>query len=258
MCIVTLAWQSLPDCPLLLLSNRDEFYQRPTQPLHYWQDDAIYAGRDLQQGGTWLGVTQRGRWAVVTNIRERLDHTNPYSRGQLIVDYLTCAWSPMQFARALVDDQQRYGGFNLMVGTLQQAVYMSNRGEAPQLLPAGVYVMGNGLISHHWEKDARLRQRFVQELLPVVQRDQDMRLHLDIAWQLLDDQRTVPLHLLPVTGVEPELEQQLSAVCIAGDEYGTRCSNVLQMTSQHIQWWEKQQQGELKGTINTMHCAYHP
>ena len=55
MCIVALAWQSIDEFPLLLLSNRDEFYHRPTKQLHYWQDDQLYAGQDLQPGGTWMG-----------------------------------------------------------------------------------------------------------------------------------------------------------------------------------------------------------
>ena len=75
MCIVALAWQMLEDIPICLLSNRDEFYQRPTQAVHAWPDSSIVAGRDLQSGGTWLGVTTSGRWAVITNFREGQNKT---------------------------------------------------------------------------------------------------------------------------------------------------------------------------------------
>lgn len=71
MCIVALAWQVVPDKPLVLLGNRDESYHREAAPLSLWQDNTIIAGRDLQSGGSWLGITTAGRWAVITNYREK-------------------------------------------------------------------------------------------------------------------------------------------------------------------------------------------
>ena len=79
MCIVAIAWQLFDELPLVLLSNRDEFLQRPTEPLHQWADKPVYAGRDKQSGGTWLGIhqepygncyEQNGRWAAVLNFRD--------------------------------------------------------------------------------------------------------------------------------------------------------------------------------------------
>ncbi|EPT7260268.1 NRDE family protein, partial [Acinetobacter baumannii 21072] len=52
MCIVALAWHVLDDMPLCLISNRDEFYHRPTALLHQWEHTPIIAGQDLQSGGT--------------------------------------------------------------------------------------------------------------------------------------------------------------------------------------------------------------
>lgn len=72
MCIVALAWQVLDHMPLCLISNRDEFYQRPTQVLNYWENSPVIAGKDLQSGGTWMGITASGRWAVITNFRDGL------------------------------------------------------------------------------------------------------------------------------------------------------------------------------------------
>ena len=81
MCIVAIAWHVLEDMPLCLISNRDEFYHRPTQNLHYWENSPIHAGRDLQSGGTWMGVTASGRWAIVTNFRDGRDK-NSYNTSR--------------------------------------------------------------------------------------------------------------------------------------------------------------------------------
>ena len=60
MCLIVFAWQVMPDVPLVAASNRDEFYARPALPAHRWEDHPeIYAGRDLEGGGTWLGVADR-------------------------------------------------------------------------------------------------------------------------------------------------------------------------------------------------------
>ncbi|TXJ02279.1 MAG: NRDE family protein, partial [Acinetobacter sp.] len=170
MCIVALAWQVLDELPLCLISNRDEFYHRPSVGLHGWENSPIVAGQDLQSGGTWMGVTAAGRWAIVTNFRNAQDKTTySTSRGHLIQAFLDNDLAPIRFAKQLEQRQHDYAGFNLFVGDRTQAVYMSNRGEAPQVLANGVYVVSNGLMSEDWQKTQHLRKRFSQELLPMLQ-----------------------------------------------------------------------------------------
>lgn len=102
MCIVAFAWQVLDDLPLCLISNRDEFYHRPTATLHLWEQSNIVAGQDLQSGGTWMGVTATGRWAIITNFRDGTDKTEyTTSRGHLIQSFLTSNEAPIRFAQAL-------------------------------------------------------------------------------------------------------------------------------------------------------------
>ena len=137
MCIVAIAWQLFDELPLVLLSNRDEFLQRPTEKLHQWSDQPIYAGRDRQSGGTWLGIHQQsltdtvgeddtiyqqnGRWAAVLNFRDGVQAgINERSRGELVTRFLTSTLSPMAFARQI--ELQAYAGFNLIVGDARQAV----------------------------------------------------------------------------------------------------------------------------------------
>ena len=249
MCIVALAWRVLDQAPLCLISNRDEFYQRPTQALHEWENSPIIAGQDLQSGGTWMGVTAAGRWAVITNFRDGQDQKSyPTSRGHILQDFLEAELTPIRFAQELEKKQCDYAGFNLFVGDREQAVYMSNRGEAAQVLAHGVYVVSNGLLTEHWEKTRHLRKRFTQEFLPMMQHPDIPESDLCYAvWDILEDERKVIPELLPETGISIEMEHLLSSTFIQSPAYGTRCSNFLRMQQGRWHWIEKSQQGATAG-----------
>jgi len=251
MCIVALAWRVLDETPLCLISNRDEFYQRPTQALYEWENSPIIAGQDLQSGGTWMGVTASGRWAVITNFRDGQDQKSyPTSRGHILQDFLESELTPIRFAQELEKKQCDYAGFNLFVGDREQAVYMSNRGEAPQVLAHGIYVVSNGLLTEHWEKTRHLRKRFTQEFLPMMQHPDIPESDLYYAvWDILEDERKIIPELLPKTGISHEMEQLLSSTFIQSPVYGTRCSNFLRMKTDEWQWLEKSQQGETAGQV---------
>lgn len=259
MCIVAFAWQLFDEMPLCLISNRDEFYNRPTALLKSWPDTSIWAGQDLQSGGTWMGVTETGRWAVLTNFRDGQDqHTYHTSRGQIVENFLQSTLTPIRFAQALEQRQCDYAGFNLYVGDRQQAVYMSNRGEAPQVLAKGVYVVSNGLMSEHWEKTRHLRKRFTQELLPLLQLNEQQRQAYDLeyaVWDILEDQHKLQPEQLPNTGIAVELESMLSSTFIQSPVYGTRCSNFLTLSHDTWRWLEKTQAGEYAGHITELNIA---
>ena len=92
MCLLAFAYKTQADSPLIVTSNRDEFYPRPTLPMHWWSDAPILAGKDLDAGGTWLGLSRNGRFAAVTNYRyvdeNGVMESKPLSRGQLVTDFL--------------------------------------------------------------------------------------------------------------------------------------------------------------------------
>lgn len=257
MCIVAIAWQVLDDMPICLISNRDEFYHRPSSGIHRWPNSPIVAGQDLQSGGTWMGVTASGRWAVVTNFRnghEKQDYST--SRGHLIQQFLESDLSPIRFAQALEQQQTNYAGFNLFLGMTDQAVYMSNRGEAPQMLAKGVYVVSNGLRHDDWAKTRHLRKRFTQELLPLLQLRPEQQSAYDVdyaVWDILQDERKQATELLPQTGISPEMEQLLSSTFIQSPVYGTRCSNFLSLKGQGWHWKEKIQHGDNAGQSTVLH-----
>ncbi|KAA0913155.1 NRDE family protein [Psychrobacter sp. ANT_WB68] len=248
MCIVAIAWQLFDELPLVLLSNRDEFLQRPTEPLHQWSDKPIYAGRDKQSGGTWLGIhqdqqkgfyKQNGRWAAVLNFRDGMQAGNDErSRGELVTDFLTSSLSPMDFARQI--SLQDYAGFNLIIGDAAQAVIVNNRGHAPTPLYAGLYVLSNGQPEEAWFKTERLRGRLRQEVLPLISENSDFKYWQDAAFNVLSDSTPAPRDALPETGVPIEIEQALSSIYIAPTyltnlekslpTYGTRTQSILTLS----------------------------
>ncbi len=127
---------------------------------------------------------------------------------------------------------------------------MSNRGEAPQVLAQGVYVVSNGLMTEHWEKTKHLRKRFTQEFLPMLQQNTTTEADLEFAvWDILEDERKIIPELLPQTGINTEMEELLSSTFIQSPVYGTRCSNFLRMKNDAWLWQEKSQQGATQGEI---------
>lgn len=250
MCIAAIAWQLFDEMPLVLLSNRDEFLQRPTTPAHQWVDMPIYAGRDDQSGGTWLGIhqqtlssdnvqsenvfSQNGRWAAVLNFRDGVQAAlDQRSRGELVTDFLTSDLSPLAYARQV--SLQAYAGFNLIVGDDKQAVIVNNRGYPPTALHSGLHIISNGQPDNAWFKSERLRSRVRQEVLPLISEslafhNGDKDYWLPAAWEVLTDTQQAPDEQLPDTGVPPALEQALSSICIDTSElpnYGTRTQSIL-------------------------------
>ena len=152
MCLILLAHQLHPGIPLILAANRDEFHDRPTAALDFWPESGdLLAGRDLQAGGTWFGVTRGGRWAAVTNYRTPAERrTGATSRGKLVSDFLTGAGSAASYLEELATADDDYNGFNLLLGDGGGVYHYSNRsGETTKLEP-GCYGLSNHLLYTPW------------------------------------------------------------------------------------------------------------
>lgn len=222
MCLVLLAWQSHPDYPLILAGNRDEFHARPTDPATFWREaPAVIGGRDLTAGGSWLGVTAGGRFAVVTNYREVVDPpAGARSRGHLVGDFLRGDETPAVFLSRIAAEEDRYAGFNLFAGAPASLGYFSNRGGEPRDLPSGLYALSNATLDAPWPKVERLRARFAQFLA-------EQRPDPGALLALLDDRIPAPDAELPDTGLPRTRERLLSSPFIVSPAYGTRASSVL-------------------------------
>lgn len=223
MCLLLIGWKTHPRYRLVLAGNRDEFHDRPSAPLGWWQDDPrILGGRDLQAGGTWLGVARSGRFGIVTNFRDlQAPVEGAPSRGSLIPRFLTGATSPKEFLDDLRGAAPRYSGFNLLVGGPRALYYFSNRGESvPRSLAPGIYGISNHLLDTPWPKLKRTRERFAPL---VAQTDLDT----ESLFAVLNDREPAPVDDLPSTGLPLEWERVVSAPFIVNERYGTRCSSVL-------------------------------
>ena len=218
MCLIVFAWQPDSRQPLLLLANRDEMHARPSAPLAQWSDQpSIYAGRDLEAGGTWLGMTEQGRFAALTNIRDMSLPLGAQSRGALVSDYLASSQTPQTYLQAVAAQVSQYSGFNLLVGDLQSIWYLNSSQPRPLRLTPGVYGLCNGSLDTPWPKLVRARSAFAEHL-----DGSDQRL-----FELMQDQQRAADDQLPDTGVGLPMERMLSSLFIHGETYGTRATSLL-------------------------------
>lgn len=217
MCLIVVGWRVHPDYPLVVAANRDEFYARPSAAMARWPDAPhIIGGRDLEAGGTWLGITDTGRFAAVTNIREPGMAKGALTRGALTRNFLASERSASDYAARL--DNRQYSGFNLLLADGDQLVYCTNRDGPPRSLPPGIYGLSNHLLDSPWPKLVAARHRFAAALpqLP----------DTSSLFDVLADTEIVPDHELPSTGVSLEWERLLSAIFVQSADYGTRASTV--------------------------------
>lgn len=229
MCLIVFAWQVVPGMPLIAAGNRDEFYARPTAKAAWWKDHPdVYAGRDLQDGGTWMGISRDGRFAAITNIREpSRKRDGAPSRGALVSGFLTGDASPRDYVERISADGHLYNGFNLLVGNRDQLVWYSNgdpddeRNGKP--LAPGIYGLSNGHLDAPWPKVVRTKAQFASLLCQGAPHE--------AYFEMLSDTTRASDCRLPRTGVSLEWERVLSAAFIESPEYGTRSSTVAQVFS---------------------------
>jgi uncharacterized protein with NRDE domain len=222
MCLILLALDTHPEYALVLAANRDEFYGRPTARAGFWEDaPRVLGGRDLEAGGTWLGMDRLGRLAAVTNYRQgQREPRAARSRGHLVGDFLTGPADARTHMERVASEAGPYNGFNLIAGDAGTLLYFSNRGDAIRTLEPGIYGLSNHLLDSPWPK-VTAGKRGLSGLLGG---SDDL---LPALFALLADPRQAAEDLLPATGVGPEWERLLSAAFIASPEYGTRSSTVV-------------------------------
>lgn len=222
MCLLLFAYRVHPDFPLVVAANRDEFHRRPAAPADWWPEGDILAGRDLQAGGTWFGVSRQGRFASVTNYREpSASQPGARSRGELVVEALRTEQGGHVWLQALAARGEQYNGFNLLFGSTDGIFSYSNRSRQPEELAPGVYGLSNHLLETPWPKVLRgkaLLQRCLEAEAPPTP---------EALLTLLGDRTPAPDRDLPATGVDRHWERLLSPMFIVSPDYGTRASTAL-------------------------------
>ena len=239
MCLIVFAYRVHPKYRFVLAANRDEFYDRPTAPAHYWEDAPhVLAGRDLLKMGTWMGVTTNGRFAALTNYRDpREDVRGKRSRGEVVADFLKCGQSPAEYMSAAAKKREQYPGYNLLAGNLNkdELYFYSNVENNVRMLTPGIYGVSNHLLDTEWPKVVRAKQGLTDAI-----RGDDADLP-ERLFDVLQDETRAPDEALPSSGVSLEWERLLSPVYIRSRErnYGTRSSTVILATEEEAVFRER-------------------
>jgi uncharacterized protein with NRDE domain len=256
MCLIAWNWQPGSPTPLLLLGNRDEFYARPAEPLHHWPDAPILAGRDVQAGGTWLGVahTKLGPQTSTTGSQVRLAALTNYrstaparqdapSRGELVPDFLQSDLSVEAYLQMLKPLASTYNPFNLLVFDGEVLLGFESRGARVVPLQPGIGAVSNADFNTPWPKLRQLTSRLESSVVGGQTAN-------DQLWPLLQSAVPAPDIELPHTGIPLALERALSPVFIATPRYGTRACSVVRIGAGEVRFSEQQfgAEGILKQT----------
>lgn len=225
MCLAVFAIDAHPDWPLIVVANRDEFHARPTEAMQPWSDaPTVLAGRDLQAGGTWLGIGASGRLALLTNVRDPQNNkAHAPSRGQLAEGFLRGEQSAHDYLANLASQADRFNGFNLVMVDASQCAWHASNHQEPFARPitAGVHGLSNALLNTPWPKTARTTRALAQ-LLAVT-----TAFNPGALCEILHDTTQAPDHLLPQTGISIPRERLLSSPFIVSPDYGTRCTTLV-------------------------------
>jgi uncharacterized protein with NRDE domain len=234
MCILFVAVKQHQDYPLIIVANRDEFFARATAESDFWQDKPhILGGRDLQAGGTWMGINKQGYIASLTNVRapETLIE-NATSRGALVSDYLDTM--PTGYYEQLAQSKSQYNGYNLLYGKWDALSVYNNHTDELQDLTPGFYGLSNADLNSEWPKINRGVKQLEQLCLS------NKAIDTPDLFEILMDRTKAPDEQLPKTGVPVEWERHVSSIFIQGEDYGTRSSTLLTVDKQNqVNWHEK-------------------
>lgn len=247
MCLILFAWNSHPDYSLVIAANRDEFYDRPTHPIHYWSEyPQVLGSRDaadvLGIPGTSFGLSMHGRFSAVTNIRAPSEK-NPEmrTRGELTAKFLSQNDSVVDFVKKNEKSFFQYNGFNLLMGDFSPSgnhhlFWLTNRllvGDkirqrkiiSPLPISAGVYGLSNAMLDTPWPKVRNGIASFAQTLAM----DKGKLGNFESYFRILKNDEKPNDSELPFTGVNIEWERALSPIFIKTDNYGTRSSSLLRV-----------------------------
>lgn len=223
MCLVLVSYKRHPEYPLIVASNRDEFFSRPTEALAFrGAGDELLCGLDLEAGGTWLAAGRRGRVAVLTNVREpgRINAAGP-TRGRLVTGCVNSEHPLRRHLETLMNYADMYNGFNLIAADASGLYYCSNRTGTVRPLGPGLYGLSNHTLDTPWPKLTRAKAMFARALACPGPLDEEA------LFAILRDEELPPDSMLPDTGVGTVWERILAPVFISSGIYGTRTSSIV-------------------------------
>lgn len=234
MCLNIFSYKAHPDYKLIIAANRDEFYARKTEAAQFWSNKTdLLAGKDLEQGGTWLGITKTGKFSFITNYRDpKSFRKDAPSRGALVSDYLSGSLGPEQYLKS-ISETQHYNGFNLVVGDLTELCYFSNVENKIRRLDAGFYAVSNALLDTPWKKLVTGKNA-VETVI------KQNNFNAEDLFSALHNEQKADDSELPRTDVPYEIEKLISSMFIKSETYGTVCSTVVLIDNDNrVQFFER-------------------
>ncbi len=243
MCVIFFAYQAHPDYDLILLANRDESHQRPTKTADFWSDyPYLLAGKDLEAGGTWLGITKEGKFSALTNIQSSggLIEEAP-SRGHLVKDYLLSDLTPQTYLQQI---GHNYNGFNQLVGDPKQLYHYNSQDNITRELPPGIYGVSNASLNTPWPKVTK----GIDQLS--IWCGSNNKLPFEKMLNFMQDTMVPADEKLPDTGAGVDVERTLGSIFVLGEDYGTRCTSLLMIGSDGKVRFTEQSYGT-QGTIKS-------
>lgn len=226
MCLVLFAYKQHPEYALVVAANRDEFHARPTTKAGFWpQAPKVFAGCDEKGGGTWMGVTRKGRFAILTNIRDiaKVRGSVP-SRGGLVSDFLIKNKNPRKYLETVSANAQKYNPFNLLAGSRDEIFYCTSHDRAVKKLSPGFYGLSNWTLDTPWPKVEKGKQAIKKVFKNL---EHGSNLDREALFSILADNLAPPANMLPDTGIGLEWERELGSIFVKSPGYGTRSSTVL-------------------------------
>lgn len=224
MCLIAFAYKSHPDYKLILAANRDEFYERPARGAQFWEEEGytdILAGKDLEAGGTWMGINKNKQWSALTNYRDpSWQRQDPPSRGELVLKYLNSDAGIPAYLEQLKEQAGKYMGFNLLVGDPDKLFHYSNHSEKITRITPGIHGVSNALLNSPWPKLEQAKS----DLKNIISTE---NFNTEELFGMLGNAETASDEQLPDTGIPKEWEKAVSSIFIKTEQYGTRCSTVL-------------------------------
>lgn len=235
MCILFLAINQHEKYPLVILANRDEFQERPTTSARFWKEyPELLAGRDEKEGGTWLGITKKGKISALTNYRDiPLHKEGRESRGLLVKDFLTSEISTLTYLDLLISKRESYNPYNILIGNQKELYVYNNVSNESQKLTDGFHGLSNAYLNSPWPKISRGIEHLKEYILSSELKKEEL-------FSIMKDETKAPDELLPNTGVGLEKERFLSSIFIQNPVYGTRSTAILLFDRQNtVSFYER-------------------
>jgi uncharacterized protein with NRDE domain len=226
MCLILLAQKPSDDFKFVMASNRDEFYSRPTTPAHWWPDiKDLLAGKDLEQGGTWMGMSKNGKFAAVTNVRdfyaENYSDISYLSRGDLVKDFFISPQSSEEYISNL--NYNDYLGCNLCLYDQEELSFFSSKGKE-EVEKENIFVLGNKKIGEESKKINLAKEDFKNILKKNFKNSDLLKLMQSPAEQYEFEENTI----------KSRHGNEFLARFIKSKIYGTRSTTVMTINNDNV------------------------